>query len=179
MWGMLRLLLKLFFQYFFPSSPSEPNFSRRMFIFKYLYFSLFPSPPPSVLSRRLFGLQCSLHWLSPYWGSLWPLVLNPAEMLQSSSHLPLGSINAVLLPFVWSLLTLHHVCVSQRSAQCLPFFLLHHLSLEELVYWSCLQWPSINKRSHSYIPSPDPSSEYPPINPTASSSTFSPLFPMA
>ena len=90
----------------------------------YLQVSVFfmcSSPPPTVLNRRLFGLQCLLHWLSPYWGSLWPLVLNPAEMPQSSSHLPLGSTNAVL-PFVWSLLTLHHVCVSQRSAQCLSSF---------------------------------------------------------
>ena len=44
---------------FFPSSPSEPNFSRRMFIFKYLYFSCFHLLP---LQSSVEGcLACSVH----------------------------------------------------------------------------------------------------------------------
>ena len=74
-------------------------------------------------------------WGCPY---LWRVLVTPGAKpsRDASVFISLASWqhNAVLLLFVWSLLTLHHVCVSQRSAQCLPFFLLHHLSLEELVY---------------------------------------------
>ena len=45
---------------FFPSSPSEPNFSRRMFIFKYLYFSCFHLLP---LQSSVEGcLACSVRF---------------------------------------------------------------------------------------------------------------------